>query len=170
MAINQRGKVIVAEYGRHSVSVFSPSGEKLRTFGSRGSGQIQFVHPRGVALDDEENILVADSNNFRIQKFSSEGQFLAAVGAHGKGPLQFDYPSGIVFNSTNKKVYVTDSGNHDIQVLNSDFSFSGRFGKFGSGKGEFLLRWALPVTVLERCTWLIITITVSKSLRQRASS
>ena len=39
VAINQRGEVIVAEYDGHCVSVFSPSGEKVRTFGTRGSGQ-----------------------------------------------------------------------------------------------------------------------------------
>ena len=39
VAINQRGEVIVAECDEHCVSVFSPSGEKLRTFGSHGSDQ-----------------------------------------------------------------------------------------------------------------------------------
>ena len=43
------------------MSVFSPSGEKLRTFGTRGSGQGQFWYPCGVAVDDEWNILVVDT-------------------------------------------------------------------------------------------------------------
>ena len=137
VAINQRGEVIVAEEGEHCVSVFSPSGEKLRTFGTCGSGQGQFRCPCGVAVDDEWNILVADSGNHRIQKFTPEGHFLTAVGAKGKGPLQFDYPTDIVLNAANKKVYVTDSNNHHVQVLNSDLTFSSSFGKRGSGKGQF---------------------------------
>ena len=136
-AINQRGEVIVADEGGHCVSVFSPSGEKLRTFGTYGSGQGQFQSPCGVAVDDEWNILVADGDNHRIQKFTPEGQFLTAVGAKRKGPLQFDYPIDIVFNAANKKVYVTDSNNHRVQVLNSDLTFSSSFGKCGSGKGQF---------------------------------
>ena len=42
VAINQRGEVVVTEWGGHRVSVFSPSGEKLRWFGTCGSGQGQF--------------------------------------------------------------------------------------------------------------------------------
>ena len=136
-AINQRGEVIVADCGGHRVSVFSPSGERLRTFGTLGSGQGQFLCPRGVAVDDEWNILVADGDNNRIQKFTLEGHFLTAVGAKGKGPLQFNYPTDIVLNATNKKVYVTDCENNRVQVLNSDLTFSSSFGKRGSGKGQF---------------------------------
>ena len=137
VAINQRGEVIVAEWGGHCVSVFSPSGEKLRTFGTYGSGQGQFQYPRGVAVDGEWNILVADGVNHRIQKFTPEGQFLTAVGAKDKGPLQFNHPADIILNAANKKVYVTDCGNHRVQVLNSDLTFSSSFGKYGSGKGQF---------------------------------
>ena len=139
VAINQRGEVIVAEWGGDCVSVFSPSDEKLRTFGTHGSGQGQFWCPRGVAVDGEWNILVADGVNHRIQKFTPEGQFLTAVGAKGKGPLQFDLPTDIAFNTANKKVYVTDWKNQRVQVLNSDLTFSSSFGfgKPSTGKRKF---------------------------------
>ena len=39
VAINQRGEVVVTECDGHCVSVFSPSGEKLRSFGTHSSGQ-----------------------------------------------------------------------------------------------------------------------------------
>ena len=137
VAINQRGEVIVAEWDEHCVSVFSHSGMKLRTFGSRGSGLGQFDHLCGVTVDGEGCILVADCGNHRIQKFTPEGQFLTAVGAKGKGPLQFDYPKDVAFNAANKKVYVLDHNNRRVQVLNSDLTFSGTFGKSGTGKGQF---------------------------------
>ena len=137
LAINQRGEVVVTESGVHCVSVFSPSGEKLRSFGTHGSGQGQFDGPRGILVDGEGNILVADFINHRIQKFTAEGQFLVAVGTYGSGPLQFSLPTDIAFNTSNSKVYVTGNGNHRIQVLNSDLTFSSTFGKQGSDKGQF---------------------------------
>ena len=136
VAVNQKGEVIVVEHSGHCMSVFSPSGERLRTFGTYRVGKFGF--PRGMALDGEWNIFVADSDNNRIPKFTPEGQFLTAVGSKGTGPLQFDYPTGIAFNAANKKMYVTDGGlNHRVQVLNSDLTFSSSFGKYGVGKVQF---------------------------------
>ena len=137
VAVNQRGEVAVSELGGDCVSVFSPSGEKLQSFGKHGSGQGEFDCPRGVAVDGEGNILVADWGNDRIQKFTAEGQFLAAAGTRGSGPLQFSYPTDIAYNSKNRMVYVTNLGNHQVQVLNSDLIFLSTFGKNGSDKGQF---------------------------------
>ncbi len=137
ITFNQRGEVVVAEWG-HCVSIFSSSGEKLQTFGTCGSGRGQFINPCGIAVDGEKNILVADRNNNRIQKFTAESQFLTSVGTEGNGRLKFDYPYGITFNATNDKVYVADTFNHRVQVLNSDLTFSSSFGKGGSGKGQFI--------------------------------
>ena len=143
VAINQRGEVVVTECDEHCVSVFSPIGEKLRSFGTRGSGQGQLYRPFGVAVDGEGNILVADCNNNRIQKFTIEGQFLAAVGTKGSRPLQFDHLTDIAFNTSNNKVYVAGNWNHRVQVLNSDLTFSSTFGKKGSGKGQFGSPWGI---------------------------
>ncbi len=71
---------MVVEQEGHCISVFSPSGEKLGSFGMHGSHQGQFDHPVGVALDSEGNILVSDNGNKRIQKFTAKGKFLRSVG------------------------------------------------------------------------------------------
>ncbi len=134
ITFNQRGEVVVTEGNGHRVSIFSSSGEKLRSFGTHGSGQGQLIGPCGVAVDGEGNILVADKNNHRIQKFTAEGQFLTSVGTRGNGHLQFSHPCGLTINN---KVYVVDTYNHRIQVLNSDLTFSSSFGNKGSGMGQF---------------------------------
>ena len=133
--VNQRGEVVVTE--DNSVSVFSPSGKKLRSFSSVGSGLRQLKFPWGVAVDGEGNILVVDTYNHRIQKFTASGQFLCAVGTKGEGPLQFHNPMYIAFNAINNKIYVTDDQNFRVQVLNSDLTFSNTFGKKSSGRGQF---------------------------------
>ena len=136
VAINQRGEAVVSEIEKHCVSIFSPSGKKLRSFGTHGSGEGQFQYPRGIAVDSDGNILIVDSGNNRIQKFTEDFQFLTAVGGSGSGHLRFNCPDGILFNASNNKVYVTDK-NHRVQVLNSDLTYSSTFGKPGSGKGQF---------------------------------
>ena len=135
VAVSPSGELIVTENKGHCVSIFSPSGEKLRSFGSLGSGKGQFSSPRGVALDGMGNILVVD--NHRIQKYTIDGQFITAVGTEGNGPLQFKYPHGITFNTSNNKVYVVDANNR-IQILNSDLTFFSIIGREGNGKGQLL--------------------------------
>ena len=134
--INQSGEVFVTDENAHCVAVFAPGGQKLRSFGTRGSSLGQFNSPCELTLDGEGNVLVADRRNHRIQKFTAQGQFLAAVGANGSGPLQFSYPTDIAFNTSNKRFYVVENGNHRIQILNFDLSTSiFSFGKKGSGEG-----------------------------------
>lgn len=85
VGVSQKQEVVVTEWSKHCISVFTPNGKKLRTFGSHGSATGQLSGPAGVTIDDQGNIIVADSDNHRIQKFTSEGQFLVAVGTKGNG-------------------------------------------------------------------------------------
>ena len=142
VAVNQRGEVVVTDGDRHRVSVFSPSGEKFRSFGKHGSGQGELDNPSVVAVDGEGNILVVDRNNHHIQKFTAEGQFLAAVGTRGSGPLLF-FPTGIAYNAKNRMVYIVEGRNHRVLILNSDLTFSSMFGKNGSGKRQFDSPWGI---------------------------
>ena len=57
IGFNCRGEVVVAEGRGHRISVFSPSGKKLRSFGKHGSGQGEFDDPCGLAVDGEGNVL-----------------------------------------------------------------------------------------------------------------
>ena len=129
VAVNQRGEMVVTEETGHCVSVLSYNGKKIRLFGTRGSGQGQFDRPSGVVVDGKGNILVADGFNRRIQKFTAEGHFLAAVGT--------SRPLGITFNSSNGKVYVIETNEHCVKVLNSGFVFSSTFGKKGKDRGQY---------------------------------
>ena len=137
VALNQAGEIIVAEDGAGIVSIFSPTGDKLRTLDTRGTAVGEMRSPRGVAVDGDDNILVVDRYNRRLLKFSHGGDLIAAVGSHGDGPGQFNNPSGVCVNSVNGKVYVVDNGAHCLHIFNSDLTFSSKFGSYGSGNGQF---------------------------------
>ena len=141
VAVNKRGDIIVAERGGHCVSIFSPAGEKIKSFGSLGSNHGQLNCPAGIAVDPDDNILVADYGNHRIQKFTSDGNFSTAVGKKGNKQLEFQHPIGIVIHPLTRKVYVADSGSHRIQILNPDLTFSSSFGSKGSDNGQFQYPW-----------------------------
>ena len=141
VAVNQRGEIIVAESSSHRISIFSRTGERLRSFGSQGSGQGQFSSPRGVAVDDDGNILVAEaSNNHSIQKFTSDGTFVAAV---DKGTIDISSSFDISIHPDNMRIIVSDFGNNCIQILNSDLTFNSSFGGHGNKGGQTTYPWAV---------------------------
>ena len=144
VAINQRGEIIVTEHGGSCVSIFNPTGEKLQSFGSKGSGHGQFNNPIGVAVDDDGNILVADESNNCIQKFTSDGKFITTIG-NKDGKLKFSSPQGIAIHPHNKKLYIVDNKNHCVQILNHDLTFSSSFGSRGSNDGQFFSPWDVAV-------------------------
>ncbi|XP_064385503.1 tripartite motif-containing protein 2-like isoform X2 [Halichondria panicea] len=137
VALNQAGEIIVAEEGAGIVSIFSPTGDKLRTLDTRGTAVGEMKSPRGVAVDGDDNILVVDAGNHRLLKFSRGGDQIAAVGSHGNSPGQFNDPIGVCVNSVNVKVYVVDWCAECVQIFNSDLTFSSKFGSEGSGNGQF---------------------------------
>ena len=136
-ATNSKGQIVVVEQKGNCISVLTPEGEKIRTFGTKGSEEGQLNYPCGIAVDRDDNIYVVDDNNHRIQKFTPTGKFIAAVGNQGSNHLQFEYPVGICFNQRNNNLYVCDQCNHRIQVLATDLTFVRCFGSKGSGNGQF---------------------------------
>ena len=134
---NSKGQVLVAEQKGNCISVLTPEGENIRTFGTEGSGEGQLNNPCGITVDRDDNIYVVDNTNHRIQKFTPTGKFVAAVGNQGSNHLQFASPIGICFNQRNNNLYVCDQLNHRIQVLTTDLKFVRCFGSQGSGNGQF---------------------------------
>ena len=99
----------------------------------------QFNWPEGVAIDRDGNILVVDQHNHCIQKFSSAGKVIKAIGGEcSNEPQQFNYPHGIAIHPHTHRIYVADTGNGRIQILNPDLTLCSSFGQKGSKNGEFL--------------------------------
>ena len=137
VAVTDDGHIIVSECSHLRVAVLDKDGKKVKSFGqkSRGSGNIKFSYPRGVAITPDNFILVAD--NHKIQKISMDGKCVKSVGKEGSGPLDFNCPYGVTISSKTGQIYATDCNNHRIQVLNLDLTFSHTFGTKGSGEGQF---------------------------------
>ena len=134
---NSQNQIIVTENISHCVSVFSPEGEKIHSFGSEGTNDGQFQFPSGVTVDNVGNIYVVDKNNHRIKKFTPDGKFIQSVGTRGSGQLQFNHPMGVSFNPNDQKLYVCDHGNDRLQVVNTDMTYHSTIGRKGTGNGEF---------------------------------
>ena len=110
------GNMFIANYSEDLVTVYDQDGNRLYTFGSRGSGDGQFQSPRDVAIINDV-VYVSDAAQSRIQAFTMEGDFLGKWGGYGSGPYEFRNPMGL--DALDGKLYVSDVENGRISVFDT---------------------------------------------------
>ena len=137
VAFTKNEEIVVAECHANCITILNKKGKKVKSFGTKGTKEGQFTEPRGVAISQDGHILVTDDH--RLQKLTFEGDCVKSVGSgeKGNGPLQFNGPKGITVHPTTGQIFVADTGNHRIQVLNNDLTYSHSFGKRGSSPEQF---------------------------------
>jgi len=95
IALDDAGNLYVTDTGNCRIQKFSPEGEFLMMFGTRGMTFGQFQWPKGVDVDGRGRIYVADSRFCNVQVFNPEGKLLLPFG----GPLpqrgNLDLPAGL---------------------------------------------------------------------------
>ena len=99
----------------------------VRSFGTQGSRNGQFVNPRSVVFDDANNLYVTDSTNNRVQVLTTEGQFLRAFSQTANGQ-KLKCPWFIAIDSSNT-VYVSDDTHHCVSVFSSEGDYITMFGE-----------------------------------------
>ena len=129
-------KLYVSDEWNHRVQVLNTDLTFHSSFGKRGSGKHEFIHPAGIAFDLTRNVYVADLNNHRIQVFTADGAFLRTFGSKGDGPGQLNHPLGVAVSPTGV-VFAAEMSGHRISVFRTTGEFIHSFGKPGSKEGEF---------------------------------
>ena len=118
VAVEERsGNIFVAEFYNSRVSVFSQTGEYIKSFGTN-----LIINPWGIAIQND-NLYVSDGNNHKVFYFKlPDMKLIQQVGKKGSGNLEFKYPSQL-FISQVGDVFVCDTDNNRIQVLNTKLEF-----------------------------------------------
>ena len=137
VVISKNEDIVVAECYANRITILNKEGMKVTSFGTKGTKEGQFTYPHGVAISHDGHILVTDEH--RLQKLTFEGDCVKSVGSSktGNGRLQFDDPRGITVHPTTGQIFIADTNNHRIQVLNKDLTYSHSFGKKGSSPEQF---------------------------------
>ena len=127
LASDSDGNVYVFDQGATKVIVFDSQGNKLREWGTAGSGDGQFSAASGwmvsgIAVDADKNVYVADFGNSRVQKFDSVGTFKLKFGAKGDLPGQFRAGPDAVAVAPEGTIITSDSpvGWYHLCIFSSD--------------------------------------------------
>jgi tripartite motif-containing protein 71 len=86
VAVDAQGNVYVSDPMNDRIVKFDRTGKVVTTWGSRGTGDGQFMFVRPdrpeqftgpLALDNQGHVYVSDTRNNRVQKFDATGKYLA---------------------------------------------------------------------------------------------
>jgi DNA-binding beta-propeller fold protein YncE len=113
------------DQGRTRVVKFSPDGQVLTVWGSKGTGDGQFDDPAAVAVDPTANkVYVADPRNKRIQVFDSDGKFLTKwIVPEWGGPYGFE---DLAIDSNNGRLYASSANINAVLVFDLNGNRIGR--------------------------------------------
>ncbi len=100
-----KGKIYVTDFGDSKVKMFNMKGEYITALGSYGAGLAQFVRPKGIAVDKEENLYVVDAGFENVQIFNKEGQLLMFFGGPYKGPGDMYLPAKVTIDYQHLRFY-----------------------------------------------------------------
>ena len=141
VAIANNGTFYVSDGYRNSrVSKFSPEGNYITSWGTKGSSAGQFDVPHSIAIDSQGRVFVADRGNARIQIFDETGQFME----EWKDP-SLGRPWAVRIASAGH-IFIVDGGDQNefwpdrarVLKLDSQGNIIASFGSYGKAPGQFI--------------------------------
>jgi sugar lactone lactonase YvrE len=122
-------------YGEDKTVTTPSTPSYLSSVGTAGTGNGQFAHPAGIAIDAANNVWVVDQNNCRLEKFNANGEYLTKFGSCGTGNGQFGRPTDVAIDPKGN-LWVTDANNSRLEKFNANGEYLTKFGSYGSGNGQ----------------------------------
>lgn len=137
-----QGDLYVCEYGDNDrVQKFRDDGTFISQFGSFGTGPGQFQRPSGIAWFDHK-LYIVDAFNNRIQVFTDDGQFVEILAAEGTALLYYPYDISVTAEGD---FYIAEYGSGRVSKVNRQGQLLGRYGRPGTGAGQFSTPWGITV-------------------------
>ncbi len=98
-------KVYVSDMGNGKIQIYNLKGEYLGSVGKYGKNIGEFVRPKGIAVDREDNLYVVDASFENVQIFDKEGKLLLFFGGSYKGPGDLWLPTKVNIDYDNLRYF-----------------------------------------------------------------
>lgn len=118
IAVGSNKQLYIVDQGRTRIVIFDPATEAFSEWGTRGSGEGQFLESTGIAVGGGF-VFVADNGNSRIQVFDLDGKFVRQWEVAIWERYVWNYPD-IAFDEQAKRLYVTNGWKNEIVAFDVD--------------------------------------------------
>ena len=133
VCMDNKGHVVVTEFGNNRIQVLTKNGVPVFKF---GDGEPALDHPLGCVCH-KNMFIVSDGGNHCLKVYDGSGKFSHKIGEEGKADGQLKNPCLLCVDK-HDKVLVCDKGNNRIQ----QFTIEGRF----TGKHVVNEPWGITTT------------------------
>ena len=123
LRVSKNNELYVCDSNNNRVQVFDLDLNFKRSFGKKGTGRGQFNFPADVGFDSYGNIYITDVENHRIQVFTCTEYHIRNINRARVGMFR---PISLLVHD--EKLYVTDSSNNKVWVMNTSGEIIATFG------------------------------------------
>jgi DNA-binding beta-propeller fold protein YncE len=116
-----------------------------------------FNEVRGLDWDASGTMYAVDTVNERIVRISAAGHVLGACGERGWTPGEFNWPRGVAIDDETGDVWVADTKQSRLQVVQTDCSHAVVVGAVGSGLGQFNWPYSIAIRQSDRVAFVADT-------------
>ena len=129
------GMVVITERApSNRVKIYTLQGCFLYTF-----GKDEIEHPRGVAIDNDDNIIIVECQVKMVVILSMEGQVKSKFSCSD----HVIFPNSVAVNDK-KEIFISDNRGHNVQVFNYEGTLLRTIG------GEGLTKYPIAVAINQR--------------------
>lgn len=132
VALDSMGNIYVAQgHGGDFPGIlkFSPSGQFITQWGSKGYDVGQYVTAHAIEIDADDVLYVADRESMRIQRYDTDGNLMRQ--------WSFDAMVCAMFLHTDGFMYITTGFDGELAKVDMDGNVLGSIGSPGDGNGQF---------------------------------
>jgi len=131
--------IFITDTGNNRILKVDDKFNLIKEWGTKGTGNGQFIHPHAIDVDSKGNVYVGVLNQPGVQIFDSNGTYLKRWGSPGTGPGQFSIPQEHVAVDKNDYIYIVDgASNPRVQKFFTNGTLVSIIGTKGSGDGQLL--------------------------------
>ena len=128
--MDDQERLFVVDVGFAMVHVMDLKNKRYSIIGE--GEQDVFRTPIAATEDEEGNLYVTDSGTGLVQRYNLNDKTLRPL-----NQVKLERPTGIAFNRNNKLLYVTDTGAHQVVILDLSGRERFRIGARGEAPGQF---------------------------------